>query len=114
LPQTVARVQEKLALQNLHFGLSEAARRKLDHQVMEDAYRRLHQRIQSMASIMGRKAADAHLEQVDLAGGDVVRPYMATRMEMAMKDGNSSVEAPQFEPGETPVQMSITARVRFY
>jgi predicted secreted protein len=114
LPQTVARAQEKLALQSLHFGLSEAARRKLDHQVMEDAYRRLHQRIESMAGIMGRKASSAHLEQVDLAGGEMVRPYAANRMEMSVKDSSSSVEAPRFAPGETPVQMNITARVRFY
>lgn len=114
LPQTVARAQEKMALQSLHFGLSEAARRKLDHQVMEDAYRHLYQRIQSMASILGRKAAQAHLEQVDLAGGDMARPYVAGRMEMSMKDSGSTVEAPQFEPGETPVQMNITGRVRFY
>lgn len=114
LPQTVARAQEKLALQSLHFGLSEAARHKLDHQVMEDAYRRLHQRIASMASIMGRKASSAHLEQVDLAGGEMVRPYAANRMEMAMKDSGAPVETPQFEPGETPVQMNITARVRFH
>lgn len=112
LPQTVASAQEKLALQGLHFGLSDASRRKLDRQVMESAYRHLQERIESVALIMGRKPAEAQLEQVDFGGGEIVRPY-AARMEMAMKDSGPAVETPQFEPGETPVQMQIVARVRF-
>ena len=112
LSQTVASAQEKLALQGLHFGLSDVARRKLDRQVMEAAYRHLHERIESLALIMGRKPGEAQLEQIDFGGGEIVRPY-AARMEMAMKSSGTAVETPQFEPGETPVQMQITARVRF-
>lgn len=112
LPETVARAQEKLALQGLQFGLSDAARRKLDRQVMEAAYRHLHERIDALALVMGRKPAEAQLEQIDFGGGELVRPY-AARMEMAMKSDGRSVETPQFEPGETPVQMQITARIRF-
>ncbi len=113
LPQTVAKAQEKLALQSLSFGLSDAARRKLDRQVMEAAYRHLNERIESAALIMGRKTNEAQVEQVDFGGGDIVRPYTMARMDMAMKGAAEAVEAPQFEPGETPVQMNIVARVRF-
>lgn len=113
LPQTVARAQEKLALQGLNFGLSDEARRKLDRQVMEAAYRHLGERIESAALIMGRKASDAQLEHVDFGGGEIVRPYAMARMDMAMKSAAESIEAPQFEPGETPIQMNIVARVRF-
>lgn len=112
LPQVVAKAQEKLALQGLHFGLSDAARRKLDREVMESAYRHMQERIEAVAQIMGRKAAEAQLEQVDFGGGEIVRPY-AARMEMSMKADGPAVETPQFEPGETPVQMQIVARVRF-
>lgn len=113
LPQTVARAQEKLALQGLSFGLTDAARQKLDRQVMEAAYRHLNERIASIAFLMGRKPAEAQLEQVDFGGGEMVRPYADARMEMSMKGGATAVETPQFEPGETPVQMRIIARVRF-
>ncbi len=113
LPQTVAKAQEKLALQSLGFDLSDAARRKLDRQVMEAAYRHLNERIESAALILGRKTSDAQLEQVDFGGGEIVRPYTMARMDMAMKGAQESVATPQFEPGETPVQMNIVARVRF-
>lgn len=113
LPQTVARAQEKLALQGLSFGLSDASRQKLDRQVMEAAYRHLQERIESIAFIMGRKPAEAELELLDFGGGEMMRPYARDRMEMAVKGSAREVETPQFEPGETPIRMQIVARVRF-
>lgn len=117
LPKTVAAAQKVLTLNNIHFGLSPEATRKLDDQRIAVTYRNLNERIASIANAMGRKTSDAVLETVDFeASGNYAGREMAAQAPMMMmraaKD-TAEVAEPSFEPGETTLDMRLVGKVRF-
>jgi predicted secreted protein len=117
LPKTVAAAQSVLTLNNLQFDLSPAATKKLDDLRIAATYRNLQERVDAIAAAMGRKPADALLDSVDFeasgayAAQDAAAP-MALRGAM-MKSEAAPVQEPNFEPGETTLQMRLVGKVRF-
>jgi predicted secreted protein len=118
LPKTVSAAQTVLALNGLQFGLSEAAAKKLDSRRIEAAYRNLGERVASIARAMGRNPADASIETVDFeASGAYAQETSAKRAMLAQTTGvqglGPQMEEPNFEPGETTLNMRIVGKVRF-
>ena len=114
LPAMVASVQAVLVVNSLNFGLSDAARRKLDEQRIAAAYDNLNQRIGAIARAMGRSPADAVLDTIDFEGTGNYAPEMAAqKMTMRAAAPASQVEEPSFEPGETTLQMRVVGRFKF-
>jgi len=118
LPKTVAAAQKVLTLNNLSFGLSPAATRKLDEQRIAATYQNLNERIASIAAAMGRKVSDATLDTVDFEGsGAYAREAMAAPAPMMMMRAkamdSAEVSEPSFEPGETTLEMRVVGKVKF-
>ena len=118
LPKTVAAAQRLLALSNLRFGLSPETTRKLDDQRIAATYLNLNERVNAIASAMGRKVGDAVLDTVDFEGSgnytDRVTVAGAARSVSAMAPAPPpAVEEPSFEPGETTLRMRLVGKVRF-
>ncbi|OWW18520.1 SIMPL domain-containing protein [Noviherbaspirillum denitrificans] len=116
LPKSIAAAQRILALNNLHFGLTEASSRKLEEQRIAAAYRNLTDRITAVAKAMGRNPADATLETVDFeASGAYAQdaPPSAKAMRAAAPMEAMQVEEPSFEPGETTQGMRVVGKLRF-
>ncbi|AKU20225.1 SIMPL domain-containing protein [Massilia sp. NR 4-1] len=117
LPKTVASAQKVLTLNNLQFGLSPAATKKLDDQRIAATYQNLNERIASIANAMGRKLSDAVLDTVDFEGSGnyAQREYAAApaMMRSAMMKDTAEVSEPSFEPGETTLEMRLVGKVKF-
>ena len=119
LPKMAAAVQKVLALNNLQFGLSPAATKKLDDKRIAATYQNLNERIASIAAAMGRKVTDATLDVVDFEGsgnyaGQGADAAPAPMMMRAMaKRESAEVSEPSFEPGETTLQMRLVGKVKF-
>lgn len=120
LPKMTAAVQKVLGLNNLQFGLSPAATKKLDDKRIAATYQNLNERIASIASAMGRKLSDATLDTVDFEGsgnyGGQGADAASSRMEArlyAPKRASTEVAEPSFEPGETTLQMRLVGKVKF-
>lgn len=119
LPKTVAAAQKLLALNGLQFGLSDAATAKLDQQRIEASYRNLNERIAAIARAMGRRTSDAVLEVIDFEASGAYAPQadMARAKTMGLATASAReaapVEEPNFEPGETTLQMRVVGKVKF-
>jgi predicted secreted protein len=115
LPKTVAATQKVLALNGLHFGLTEATARKLDEKRIEATYSNLNQRIAAISKAMGRNMADVVLDTVDFEASGAYAQTEAqapkTMRAAAMESG--PVEEPSFEPGETTLSMRAVGKIRF-
>lgn len=114
LPRTVSKAQTVLALNGLHFDLSDEAARELDRQVLEAAYSNLNERVNTISKVMGKNPAEARYEAIDFEGsGSYVpeaRAYAAKAMNSA--DAGGVVE-PSFEPGETTLSARVIGKIRF-
>ncbi|NYE59140.1 uncharacterized protein YggE [Duganella sp. 1224] len=116
LPKTVAAAQGVLSLNNLRFGLSPTTSKRLDDQRIAATYLNLKERINAIASAMGRQPADAVLETVDFEGsGNYVNRVEVTGARVVANATNlrAGVEEPSFEPGETTLPMRAVGKVRF-
>ena len=116
LPTTVAAAQSVLALNGLRFVLAEKTARSADDELIADTYRHLVERVGSIAKAMGRNPADAVFDTVDYEGSGNYAPQAQPLMRAAApaaKAMGSSVEEPNFEPGETTLNMRVVGRVRF-
>lgn len=116
LPGTVAAAQGVLALSSLHFGLAESTAKKLEEWRIAAAYRNLTERIVAIAGAMQRNVSDATLDTVDFEASGAYIPqqeaYAAKGIRGAAREA-ASVEEPNFEPGETTLNMRVVGRVRF-
>jgi len=116
LPKAAAAAQKVLTLNNLNFGLAPETTKKLDEQRIAATYKNLNERINSIATAMGRKVGDAVLETVDFEGsGNYAQEgARAAPMMMRAKAADSmEVAEPSFEPGETTLEMRLVGKVRF-
>lgn len=117
LPKTVAAAQRVLALNGLHFGLTEAASKRIEEQRIAAAYANLSDRIAAIAKAMNRNIADAVLDTVDFEASGAYAPqqdaYAAKAMRSSVTPESMQVEEPSFEPGETTLSMRVVGRIRF-
>ena len=116
LPKTAAAAQKVLTLNNLNFGLAPETTKKLDDQRIAATYKNLNERINSIATAMGRKVGDAVLETVDFEGSGNYAQEGARAAPMMMRAtaaDSMEVAEPSFEPGETTLEMRLVGKVRF-
>ncbi len=116
LPKTVAAVQDVIGLSNINFSLSEQTRKNLDQSSIKAAYQHLNERINAIASSLGRNPADATIEVIDFEGAGRETDYMATprvMMAAAPMMREAKIETPSLEPGETTVSMRLVGKIRF-
>lgn len=114
LPATIAAAQRILALNSLHFGLTEATSKKLEEQRIASAYRNLTDRVAAVAKAMGRNPSEAVMETVDFeASGAYAQDAAPTAKAMRAPMEVMQVEEPSFEPGETTLGMRVVGKVRF-
>lgn len=116
LPKTVAAAQRVLALNGLHFGLTEASGKKLEERLIAAAYWNLTERIAAIAKAMERKVSDATLEVVDFEGSGAYAQQQdmgAAKVMRAASTEAVSVEEPSFEPGETTLNMRVVGKIKF-
>lgn len=116
LPKAVATAQNLIALNGLQFELSDQASRALDQLRIEAAYTNLTERIAAIAKAMGKKPSDAVLEIVDFEGSgayvDQDGVEQKTAMHTAAAQEVGSVTEPNFEPGETTLEMRVVGKFR--
>lgn len=118
LPKTVAAAQKVLQLNGVNFGLSPELEKRLDDQRIAATYRKLNERIVSIARAMGRNPQDAVLDTLDFEGSGnyAVEAQGAPAMMMrssAKREMADAMPEPSFEPGETTLQMRAVGKVRF-
>lgn len=116
LPRTVAAAQKVLALNGLHFGLTDASSKKLEEQRIAAAYGNLTERIAAIAKAMNRNLSDAMLDTIDFEASGAYAPQQDAYSAKAMRSSVAEavqVEEPSFEPGETTLGMRVVGRVRF-
>lgn len=111
LPAVVAAAQKVLALSEVHFGLSEEATGKMEQRRVEAAYQSLEQRVAFIAGAMRRQAGDYKLESLDFTQPNIER-VVVTGSRLRRQD-LTEVEEPSLLPGETRLQLQVTAKVRF-
>lgn len=117
LPQTISAAQGVMALNGLHFGLSPATAKQLDAALIDATYKNLTERIASIARAMGRSPADMMLDTLDFEGSGnytandaLLKPAMMMRAAAPMQD---VVAEPNFEPGETTLNMRAVGKLKF-
>lgn len=115
LPKMIAAAQRILALNSLHFGLTEATSKKLEEQRIAAAYRNLTDRVAAVAKAMGRNPSDAVIETVDFeaSGAYAQDAAPAAKAMRAAPMEAMQVEEPSFEPGETTQGMRVVGKIRF-
>ena len=114
LPASVAQVQNLLALNGIHFYLSDQVMQSLEARRLEAAYANLIARVRVLASVMGRDAAVASIESLDVDAAPPMhlqQPRMMSAMSVMSK--SQPVEETSFEPGETRLSSTLQAKVRF-
>ena len=119
LPKTTAAAQKVLSINGIEFGLSPASERMLDDKRIQETYRKLNERIVSIARAMGRQPGDAVIDTVDFEGsGNYAGPEGGAAAPMMMsargkREADDQMPEPSFEPGETTLQMRLVGKVRF-
>jgi predicted secreted protein len=116
LPQTIAAAQDQMALNGLHFSLSPAATKQSDAALIDATYKNLTERIASIAHAMGRNPADAILDTLDFEGSGNYAANDAMPKALMMRASASSQDAvaePNFEPGETTLNMRAVGKLKF-
>lgn len=118
LPKTAGAAQGVLAINRVHFGLSPALTRQLDDERIAATYRNLTERVASIARAMGKTPADATIDTIDFEGsGNYSGPMSAPSPQRVSVTGSSvsgqDMSEPNFEPGETTLQMRLVGKVKF-
>ena len=118
LPKTVSAAQAVMTLNRLNFSLSPETVRKLDNERIVAAYKNLNERVAAIAGAMGRNVSDAVIDTLDFEGtggyvqGNYAPPAPPAPLR-AMKNEATQVAEPNFEPGETAVNLRVVAKVKF-
>ena len=114
LPATAAAVQQVLALNGINFGLSEATTKSLEARRLEAAYKNLQERLQIMARAIGRDLADASIESLDVDSANAhLQPLPRMFSAAPMLAKGAAVQDTSFEPGETVLNATVVAKIKF-
>ena len=117
LPKTVSAAQAVLTLNRLNFSLSPDTVRKMDNERIVATYKNLNERVAVLAGAMGRSVNDAVIDTLDFEGVGYVQgnyaPPAPPAPLRAMKNEATQVAEPNFEPGETAINLRVVAKVRF-
>jgi predicted secreted protein len=111
LASTIAGAQQQLALGNLDFRLSRAARERVEGELIQRAIANLNARVAAAAQALEVPKSRIRIEEMNFAGTQERPPIVP--MARAMVQSSEGVAEPQFDAGRSLQQMSVTARVRF-
>lgn len=111
LARSVAAAQAQAALGGIDFRLSDAARQRLDAELIRRAIVDLNARVAATAQALGVPAERIRIEELNFAAAAFERPMLA--MARAAPAAADAVAEPQFDPGRSTQQLAVTARVRF-
>lgn len=111
LPAVVAEAEQTLSVGSVQFSLSEELTKTLESQRIAAAYANLQERIQIIASAMGKNPADAIVESLDVDGG--YQPIQHVMVTGSSVRKQVPVEEPSFEPGESTLDATVSAKIRF-
>jgi predicted secreted protein len=112
LARTIAGAQQQLAVAGLDFRLSRAARERVEADLIQRAIANLNARVAAAAQALDVPKSRVHIEELNFAGLGNERPPIVP-MARAMVQSADAVAEPQFEPGRSVQQATVTARVRF-
>lgn len=112
LARTIAGAQQQLAVAGLDFRLSRAARERVEADLIQRAIANLNARVAAAAQALDVPKSKVHIEELNFAGLGNERPPIVP-MARAMVQSADAVAEPQFEPGRSVQQATVTARVRF-
>ena len=112
LPRTVAGAQQQLALANLDFRLSRAARERVEAELIQRAIANLNARVAAAAQALDVPKSRVRIEELNFAGVGNERPPMPMARAM-VQQAPEAVAEPQFDAGRSLQQMQVSARVRF-
>jgi uncharacterized protein YggE len=110
LPKTVAAAQPMLALGNIDFRLSRAAREKVEAQLIQQATANLHSRFAAAAQALGGASARVRIEEINYGareGGP--QPLAMRSVPMASE---ASVPPPTFEAGRSVERLTVSGKAR--
>lgn len=112
LPANVAAVQAVLALNGLHFGLAPETTKALETRRLTAAVDNMQEKIQIVAQALGRNPTQASIESLDFDGtSNSMQPQ--PRLFSAMMEKSRAVEETSFEPGQTVLNATVAAKIRF-
>lgn len=110
LPRTISSVQSFLALGGIDFRLSQAARAKVDTQLIQLATANLNARLASAATALGATTARLRIEEVNFGvreGGP--QPVM---MRQAPMMSEASAPPPSLESGRSMERLTVSGKAR--
>lgn len=110
LPRTVSSAQSFLALGGIDFRLSQAARAKVDTQLIQLATANLNARLASAATALGGTPARLRIEEVNFGGREGgPQPVM---MRQAPMMSEASAPPPSFESGRSTERLTVSGKAR--
>jgi len=114
LSTTTAAAQSVLALNGVHFGLSDGAVAKLESERIAAGYKDFTDKLTMITHAMGKKPEDIVIESLDFDNaGSMIRPMaMAAPLMQRMSVAAPPVEVPSFEPGYTSLSIHIAGKLR--
>jgi predicted secreted protein len=110
LPRTISSVQSFLALGGIDFRLSQAARAKVDTQLIQLATANLNARLASAATALGATPSRLRMEEVNFGvreGGP--QPVM---MRQAPMMSEASAPPPSLESGRSMERLTVSGKAR--
>lgn len=111
LPRAMAAGQQHLALGGLDFRLSRAARERVEAALIERAIGNLKARLATVARTLEVAPERVRLEELNFGVAQPPMP-MAPRMRAEAMASGAGVAEPQFDPGQSLQQLTVSARAR--
>lgn len=96
-----------LVMNGLNYTLSPALLEQTQESLLEAALTKLKAKAERAAKALGKTSADLLEVNIDMGGGYSPQPMMRT---MAMDSGAAKMSAPVAEPGQSTVNLTVSAR----
>jgi predicted secreted protein len=109
--ELVAQLQKFMLLQGVTFSVSDATRKRVEQQMLPDAIAQMQQTAQVAAGALGKH--HVRVKELSIDNGAAPRPMM---MMMANKMASPAPEVvtPDWQPGQSQVQMQVTGKLELY
>lgn len=105
--ELIAKLQETLQLQNLHFSVSPEAKAASEQQLTKEAIAAFKERAEQIQEAWGAKGYKLVQMSVGQSNNNGYRPYPVMARSAALHAEAAPVPTPEFEAGESRVSVSI-------
>lgn len=110
--QLVAQLQKTMLLQGVDFSVSDETRKKTEQQMLPEAIAQLQATAQVAARALGKSHVTVQALQVG-NGGNAPRPMMAM-MDKRVSANAESVTAPDWQAGQSVLQMQVSGKLELH